>query len=310
MLDRDRHDCVADQFGSEDIPDDELRQELARVRRSLAATVERSGELIQKAIEAESVKKRFMARISYEIRTPLNAIIGFSEILAQEGATEQQRECVGVIQSSARELLDLTVNSMADFLGVEVTGGTPVPCPPDPVVDDPAQDANCEPQFSGRVVVAEDNRIDRMIIEKLLRKLGLEVVLLTDGEEAVAAIRLGSYDMAFMDMEMPCMSGYEATKELRSLGITIPIVALTGHALKKDRSKCLEAGCNDYLPKPIERAGLLRVLRTYLPKNSSVLEGDIDPTGGSTVSGKSVGNEGNHSSVLGDDPNEIPDGGR
>jgi len=171
---------------------------------------------------------------------------------------------------------------MADFLGVEVTGVAPVPCPPNPVVDDPTQDTNCESQFFGRVVVAEDNRIDRMIIEKLLRKLGLEVILLTDGEEAVAAIRSGNYDMAFMDMEMPCMSGYEATKELRSLGITIPIVALTGHALKTDRSKCLEAGCNDYLPKPIEWTELLRVLRAYLSEHSSVLKSGINPASGTT----------------------------
>jgi len=97
-----------------------LQEELTQVKRQLATAVERSGELIQRAIEAESAKKQFVVRISYDIRTSLNAIIGFSEILAQEKVTEEQRQYVDIIQRSAEQLLDGLVTSMANFFRGDV----------------------------------------------------------------------------------------------------------------------------------------------------------------------------------------------
>jgi signal transduction histidine kinase len=96
-----------------------LRRELTRARRQLAMAVERSDALIEKVIEAESARKKLMARVSCDVRTPLNAILGCSEILAAEEMTAEQRKHVKLIQSSARQLLDLVVDAIARCLGVE-----------------------------------------------------------------------------------------------------------------------------------------------------------------------------------------------
>ncbi|MEN6424660.1 MAG: response regulator [Phycisphaerales bacterium] len=139
--------------------------------------------------------------------------------------------------------------------------------PQDSSTDKPPEikgDGSQNTQFSGRVLVAEDVRTNRLLIQLMLERLGLDVTVVENGDEAVAEATRGSYDMILMDVQMPRKNGHEATRELRRLGVTTPIVALTAHAMKGDRQDCLAAGCDDYLAKPIERDGLVAVLMRYL----------------------------------------------
>lgn len=119
-------------------------------------------------------------------------------------------------------------------------------------------------RFWGRVLVAEDAVASQILIRKLLEKYGLEVTVADNGRRVVEEALNGSYDLILMDMQMPEMSGYEATRFLRQQGCVVPIVALTASALKSDESKCLQAGCDGYLTKPIQRAELVKTLQKHL----------------------------------------------
>ncbi len=94
--------------------------------------------------------------------------------------------------------------------------------------------------------------------------LGLEVTIAEDGNEAVEKALAQEFDLILMDIQMPNMNGYEATKSLRKQGITTPIVTLTAHVMTGDDQKCIRAGCDDYLPKPLDHRQLLEKLRKYL----------------------------------------------
>jgi CheY-like chemotaxis protein/HPt (histidine-containing phosphotransfer) domain-containing protein len=119
--------------------------------------------------------------------------------------------------------------------------------------------------FSGRVLVAEDIEGNQQLIQLLLSMLGVEVVLVNDGNQAVEQAMSQPFDLILMDMQMPHMTGYEATLLLKQQGCKAPIVAVTASAMKGDDQKCRDAGCDGYLAKPINRKELPRLLAKYLP---------------------------------------------
>lgn len=121
-------------------------------------------------------------------------------------------------------------------------------------------------QFSGSVLVAEDNPVSQEVIKTILEHLGLSVEIATNGREALEKVADNTYTMVFMDCQMPELDGYEATSLIRGMdgpGSVLPIVALTAHAMVGDREKCLAAGMTDYLSKPIDRQELLKVVRRW-----------------------------------------------
>ncbi|MBI5536394.1 MAG: response regulator [Deltaproteobacteria bacterium] len=124
-----------------------------------------------------------------------------------------------------------------------------------------------EPERSAnglRVLVAEDDRINQKVLSSLLRKRGHEVVIAENGRLAVDALSHDSFDIVFMDVQMPEMDGLEATVAIRlreaERGGHVPIVALTAHAMEGDRKRCLDAGMDGYLPKPVRPADLDRMI--------------------------------------------------
>jgi CheY-like chemotaxis protein/HPt (histidine-containing phosphotransfer) domain-containing protein len=125
--------------------------------------------------------------------------------------------------------------------------------------------------FSGtRILLAEDNPVNQKLATRLLQRLGAEVQVASNGIEALQALRASDFDAVLMDCQMPQMDGYEATRRLRGPegGVKnpqIPVIALTAHALATDRAKCLAAGMNDYLTKPINPKHLQEALTKALP---------------------------------------------
>jgi signal transduction histidine kinase/CheY-like chemotaxis protein len=126
----------------------------------------------------------------------------------------------------------------------------------------PAAAEEC--RFWGHILVAEDALASQILIRKLLEKYGLEVTVVSDGKRAAEEGISGAYDLIFMDMHMPELNGYDATRLLREQGCVTPIIALTASAMKGDEDRCIKAGCDSYLSKPIDRQELFRTLQRYL----------------------------------------------
>jgi len=135
-----------------------------------------------------------------------------------------------------------------------------------------ACDKSAQVKYTGHCLIAEDVVANQMVIKRMLEKAGVKVVIANDGKEALQYAQSIPFDLIFMDIHMPNMNGYEATEAIRKSGMTIPIVALTANAMKGDGEKCFEAGCDDYLAKPIDRKKLLQILEKYLPVSHQVVE--------------------------------------
>ncbi len=111
-----------------------------------------------------------------------------------------------------------------------------------------------------RILLVEDNEINRRVATGLLGTFGLQVQTACDGFEAIAALTDDTFDLVFMDMQMPRLSGLDATRRLRASGCRVPIVGLTANAFVEDRENCLASGMDDFLPKPVKRDTLQRIL--------------------------------------------------
>ena len=135
-------------------------------------------------------------------------------------------------------------------------------------------------QFNGaavRILLAEDSKINQMVAIGILNSLGLSADAVANGAEAVTALESIPYDLVLMDVQMPEMDGLEATRQIRSphsavRNHQVPIVAMTAHALRGDRERCLEAGMNDYLTKPVSPQALAAVLAKWLPTETEIAE--------------------------------------
>lgn len=129
-----------------------------------------------------------------------------------------------------------------------------------------------------RVLLAEDEHINRVLIETILQQLGVQVTAVASGEEAVKEACGGEYQLVLMDVQMDEMDGLEATKLIRKhesrAGGHVPIIALTALVMSGDRERCLQAGMDDYLPKPVQRNELIKVLADFLTSRILVVDGD------------------------------------
>ncbi|MGD9128002.1 MAG: ATP-binding protein [Planctomycetia bacterium] len=145
------------------------------------------------------------------------------------------------------------------------------------------------PTLHSQILLAEDGVDNQRLISTLLKKTGAKVTIAENGQEAVEeAIRAvenhSPYDLILMDMQMPVLDGYGATKRLRNLGYDGPIIALTANAMSGDRKRCIEAGCDDYLRKPIESENLFAAIMRFSQKESLLELTGENQTGYNAVS--------------------------
>ncbi|NDV22571.1 response regulator [Desulfovibrio sp. JC022] len=120
-----------------------------------------------------------------------------------------------------------------------------------------------------RLLLVEDNPINQQVAEQVLEPTGIEIVAAPNGAEAVKMVQETGYDIVLMDIQMPEMDGYEATAIIRNdLGMKeLPIIAMTAHAMRGDKERCLASGMDDYIPKPIDKEQMFSTIRAYLKQN-------------------------------------------
>ena len=121
-----------------------------------------------------------------------------------------------------------------------------------------------------RILIVEDNEMNREMLSRRLERKGYEVVIALDGQAGMDVARATTPDLILMDMSLPVVDGWEATRQLKADPVLkqIPVIALTAHAMANDREKALEAGCNDYDTKPIELPRLLAKIDALLAARS------------------------------------------
>ena len=149
-----------------------------------------------------------------------------------------------------------------------------------------------EMKLTGKILVADDNASNQLLMRILLNKLGLEATIAANGKEAIEKLGADQFDLILMDIQMPIMNGYEATEAIRKSGNRIPIIALTASTSMSEVRRCKEAGCNEYLQKPINKQSLFDTLKQFLNDEKPTTSGS---------SGVTIDEAAFISSIAGDD---------
>ncbi|TYO83251.1 response regulator [Pseudomonas sp. CK-NBRI-02] len=185
------------------------------------------------------------------LQAPILLVTAYGNFLTQEHAT-QLAPLLQLARPLARNTLYQTLRRALE--GVEA--------------DVPLPHLQAQPQpIRARVLLVEDNPVNQLVAKGMLVKLGCQVLLATQGAEALARLEQETVDMVLMDCNMPVMDGYEATRRIRQDGRwpALPIVALTANAMPEERERCRAAGMNDYLAKPFRREELLALVDHWVP---------------------------------------------
>jgi len=122
-----------------------------------------------------------------------------------------------------------------------------------------------------KILLVEDNEMNRDMLSRRLSRRGYQVLIAVNGEQGIATARAELPDLILMDMSLPVLDGWEATRRLKAAAETraIPIIALTAHAMSGDREKCFAAGCDEYDTKPIEFRRLMEKIARFLPEDDA-----------------------------------------
>ena len=233
-------------------------------------------------VSAEAVESSDKTRVRLSVR---DTGVGIPDESLLRIFTRYEQSDAGSHRSSAGNGLGLAIaKQLVDLMGgeigvkSEVNQGTNFwmeidlePGPEDTLrVADPTGTGDLLIREGVRVLVAEDNPTSRMVTEALLKKLSCEVDIAVDGREALQKARSGDYDIVFMDCYMPLMDGFQATQRIRRSPGTeeLPVIALTASVTKEDRTRCLEAGMNGTVGKPIRLSMLAKALERWVPVSS------------------------------------------
>lgn len=206
---------------------------------------------------------------SFRRRTKFQYLAPVVEVQNEGGAYVDSAGCFASLSNPVRQsdLYNVIVNALS--LKGEIVESSRVPKSAPSA--EPVNSA-VRLKAGARVLVAEDNSTNQMLALAQLRKFGISAQPVSNGVEALEALSRGSYDLVLMDCQMPEMDGFQATQKIRAMekktGQHIPIVALTANAFEEDRERCLAAGMDAYLAKPLRREQLMAVLQQFLAQSA------------------------------------------
>ena len=242
--------------------------ELEAARAELEDRVQaRTRELAEASAAAEAAnraKTAFLQSVSHEMRTPLNAILGLTYLAQAEVSPGPQQRRLGQVTTAAQQLLKL-ISEVLERARREAGGTASVAAEAKPASAVPP-DAPL-PKFDGeRVLLAEDEAVNQLVAVGILERAGLVVDVAENGLQALRLATASPYALVLMDLQMPELDGLAATRALRATaaGQDLPIVALSAFAFDEDRQRCLDAGMNDHVSKPVNPAELLHTVRRWL----------------------------------------------
>ncbi|HKR90545.1 MAG TPA: response regulator [Phenylobacterium sp.] len=228
-----------------------IRRSVASARRLQGALQEARSER-QRAEAARVEKDDFLGQMSHELRTPLNGVLGMAQAMRIDPLTPEQLDRLDVIRDSG-EALRTVIDDLLDpysSLDAELGGFTPEPEAVAELADQRL-----------RVLAAEDNPTNQLVLKTLLGQAGIDVHVVGDGEAAVEAWRGAHWDLLLMDIRMPVMDGLQATRAIRAAETAAgrrrtPIIAVSAEASTRAASEFLSAGIDCLVPKPIQFAQL------------------------------------------------------
>lgn len=198
--------------------------------------------------DEESTVKLFV----HSIRTQLNAILGFSELMAETAEIEDRKKYIDIIKENSDKLLE-----MASIMDIDTNNETQTEIQKKNIMED------TEVKKKPTILVAEDTESNYILVSYILKN-EYEVIWARDGVEAIEKYESIHPDLILMDVRMPRLGGLAATCHIRETDKEIPIIALTAFAFDSDKVKTLEAGCTDFLSKPIQAATLRKTVQKYL----------------------------------------------
>jgi signal transduction histidine kinase/CheY-like chemotaxis protein len=242
---------------------------------------------------ALSVARAFAATAS-AIETPLVLTTSHRATRSLNADLAAGRVAAAVVKPVRQAQL---VAALAGVAARRTPGPACVPAGPDA----PAAVGPQSGEFAGvRALLAEDNPVNQKLASRLLEKLGCRVDVASNGDEAVAMLGLAHYDIVLMDCQMPVVDGYEATARIRKLSssaATVPVVAVTAHAMQGDRERCLASGMDGYVSKPIQAEQLRQTLASFLPRRTGGLS-HAAPGSGAVAAGGSAAGEPEARAIL------------